>query len=142
MKELFEGEHFFRDLINRAMPAVQRLWAKIWPSAKEPRVLIENIFNRAGLSELTPEESVRMQAHLDTITDFQPRRRPLDVVLIRCNHDPFEGPFELDLCWGQAITGSTQIEVGPLRHLDFLDRKHIDGVAEIMKTHLKSRVDA
>ena len=141
IKELFEGKHFFRNLINRGKPAVQRLWARIWPSAKEPDVQVEDLFVRAGMSELTYEESARMQAHLDSTIDFQPRRRPLDAVLIRCSHDPFEGPFELDLGWKQAITGNTLVEVVPLRHHDFLDRNHIELVAELMKTHLKSRTD-
>ncbi len=141
VKELFEGKHFFRDLINRGKPVVQRLWAKIWPTAKDPDILVEDIFMRAGMSELTPEESARMQAHLETIIDFQPRHLPLNVVLVRSSHDPFEGPFEYDLGWKQAITGSTQVEVVPLRHHDFLDKNHIGLVAEIMKTHLNSRID-
>ena len=40
VKELFEGEYFFRTLINRGKPALHRLWAKIWPSAKEPDVCL------------------------------------------------------------------------------------------------------
>ena len=82
-----------------------------------------------------------MQMHLDTTTDFQPRRHPLNVVLIRSSHDPFEGPFELDLGWKEAVTGNIQVEVIPLRHHDFLDRNHIVLVAEIMKNHLNSRTD-
>ncbi len=138
-RELFEEEHFFRNLVARGRPAAQRLWAKIWPTAKEPDVHVQDLFSRSGMSELTPEESIRMQAHLDTTIDFQPRRHPLNVVLIRSIHDPFEGPFEFDLGWQQAITGDTSIEVVPLRHNDFLDKNHIQPVAEIMKTHLNSR---
>ena len=141
IKELFEGEDFFRNLINRGKPALQRLWARIWPSAKEPDVHVEDIFQRAGMSELTSEEAARMQMHLDTTTDFQPRRRPLDVVLIRSSYDPFEGPFELDLGWKQATTGDVLVEVVPLRHHDFLDKNHIGHVAEIMKNHLNARTD-
>ena len=141
IRELFEEEHFFQNLINRGKPALQRLWAKIWPSAKEPDVHVEDLFTRSGLSELTPEESARMQAHLDTTMDFQPRRHPLNVVLIRSSHDPFEGPFEIDLGWKQAVAGETLVEVVPLRHHDFLDKNHIELVAETMKTHLKARID-
>ena len=65
IKELFEGENFFRNLINRGKPAMQRLWTRIWPSAKEVDVHVENLFQRAGMSELTSEEAARMQAHLD-----------------------------------------------------------------------------
>ena len=140
VKELFEEENFFQNLINRGKPAVQRLWAKIWPSAQEPDVYVEDIFMRAGMSELTPEESARMQAHLDTTIGFKPRRHPLNVVLVRSSHDPFEGPFDLDLGWKQAITGNILVEVVPLRHHDFLDKNHIGHVAEIMKTHLEARV--
>ena len=140
VKELFEEENFFQNLINRGKPAVQRLWAKIWPSAREPDVYVEDIFMRAGMSELTPEESARMQAHLDTTIGFKPRRHPLNVVLVRSSHDPFEGPFDLDLGWKQAITGNILVEVVPLRHHDFLDKNHIGHVAEIMKTHLEARV--
>ena len=118
---------------------MRRLWTRIWPSAKDPGVYVENLFMRAGQSELTSEESARMQAHLDTTIDFQPRRQPLNVVLIRSSYDPLEGPFELDLGWKQAVTGNTQVEVVPLRHHDFLDKNHIGLVAEIMKTHLNSR---
>ena len=82
-----------------------------------------------------------MQMHLDTTTDFQPRRRPLDVVLIRSSYDPFEGPFELDLGWKQATTGDVLVEVVPLRHHDFLDKNHIGHVAEVMKNHLNARTD-
>ena len=141
IKELFEGEDFFRTLINRGKPALQRLWSRIWPFAKEPDVYVEDVFQRAGMSELTSEEAARMQMHLDTTTDFQPRRHPLNVVLIRSSHDPFEGPFELDLGWKEAVTGNIQVEVVPLRHHDFLDRNHIGLVAEIMKNHLNSRTD-
>ena len=139
IKELFEGEHFFRNLLKRGKPAVQRLWTRIWPSPKEPDVHVQDLFQRAGKSELTDEESARMQKHLDTTEEFQPRRHPLDVVLIRSSHDPFEGPFELDLGWKQAISGDTLIEVVPLRHHDFLEKNHIGHVAEKMKTHLNAR---
>ena len=140
-KELFQEEQFFRHLIKRGKPVMQRLWAKIWPSAQKPYIHVEDLFIRSGMSELTPEESVRMQAHLDTTIDFQPRRYPLDVVLVRSIHDPFEGPFELDLGWKQAITGNIEIEVVPVRHNDFLDKNHIQLVAGIMKDHLNSRID-
>ena len=139
IKELFEEEDFFRNLINRGKPALQRLWARIWPSVKEPDVYVEDLFQRAGMSELTSEEAAQMQAHLDTTTDFQPRRLPLNVVLIRSSYDPFEGPFELDLGWKQATTGDILVEVVPLRHHDFLDKNHIGHVAEIIKTHLNAR---
>jgi len=136
VKELFEGQNFLRNLINRGKPAVQRLWARIWPSVQEPGIDVVNLFMRAGMSELTSEEAARMQAHLDTTIDFQPRHRPLNVVLIRSSYDPFDGPFELDLGWKQAVTGTTKVEVVPLRHHDFLDKNCIGLVAEIMKTHL------
>ncbi len=139
VKELFEEEHFLRNLISRGKPVVQRLWAKIWPSAQAPIIQVEDLFMRAGMSTLTPEESARMQAHLETTIDFQPRLAPLNVVLVRSSHDPFQGPFELDLGWKQAITGSTLVEVVPLRHHDFLNKNHIGLVAEIMKTHLNAR---
>ncbi len=138
VKELFEGQNFLRNLINRGKPAIQRLWARIWPSVQEPGIDVVNLFMRAGMSELTPEEAARMQAHLDTTIDFQPRHRPLNVVLIRSSYDPFDGPFELDLGWKQAITGKTEVEVVPLRHHDFLDKNCIGLVAEIMKNHLNS----
>lgn len=139
VKELSEGEQFFQNLIKRGKPVVQRAWAKVWPSAKAPNVHVEDIFQRAGVSELTAEESARMQTHLETLIDFQPRRCPLDIVLVRSCHDPFEGPFEYDLGWKQAITGKIIVEVVPLRHHDFLDKKHIVRVAEVIKTYLKSR---
>ena len=144
VKELFEEEHFFKNLADRGRPVVQRLWARIWPSAKPPVHTVESLFQRANLSELTAEEAARMQAHLDTTVDFQPQRLPLDVVLIRSSHDPFEGPFELDLGWKQAVSGNIQVEVVPLRHHQFLSKQHIGLAAEIMKTHLNSRaaVDA
>ena len=141
-RELLEEENFFQNLVNRGKPALQRLWAKIWPSAKEPDVHVEDLFERAGMSELTPQESARMQAHLNTIIDFQPRRYPLDVVLVRSPHDPLQGPFESDSGWSQAIQGKTQIEIVPLRHHDFLNKKFSQTVAEIMKSHLNSRIDA
>ena len=65
VRELFEGQHFFRNLISRGKPALQRLWTRIWPSAKDPVIQVENLFMRAGMSELTTEEATRMQAHLD-----------------------------------------------------------------------------
>ena len=141
VKELVEEKDFFRNLVKRGRPVVQRLWAKIWPSAKAPKHIVQDLFARANLSGLTSEEAARMQAHLDITVDFKPRRHPLNVVLIRSSHDPFEGPFELDLGWSQAIAGDTQVEVVPLRHHEFLSRKHIGQVAEIMKTHLSSRGD-
>ena len=141
VKELFEEKQFFRNLISRGKPAMQRLWTRIWPTAKDPGVCVGDLFMRAGQSELTSEESARMQAHLDTTVDFQPRRHPLNVVLIRSSSDPFEGPFELDLGWKEAVTGNIQVEVVPLRHHDFLDRNHIGLVTEIMKNHLNSRTD-
>lgn len=91
------------------------------------------------MSKLTPEEAVRMQTHLETVNGFEPRRHPLNVVLIRSSYDPFEGPFEIDLGWKQAITGDTLVEVVPLRHHDFLSRAHIGRVAEVVKNHLNSR---
>ena len=141
VKELVEEKNFFQNLIKRGKPVVQRLWAKIWPSAEPPKHMVVDLFARANLSGLTSEEAARMQAHLDTTVAFQPRRDPLDVLLIRSSHDPFEGPFELDLGWSQAVNGNTQVEVVPLRHHEFLSRKHIGQVAEIMKTHLNSRTD-
>ena len=141
VKELVEETHFFRNLVKRGKPVVQRLWAKIWPSAAPPKHMVVDLFARANLSGLTPAETARMQAHLDTTVAFQPRRLPLNVVLIRSSHDPFEGPFELDLGWSQAVAGNTQVEVVPLRHHEFLSKKHIGQVAEIMKTHLNSRTD-
>ena len=138
-QELFEQEHFLRNLIARGKPAAQRLWAKVWPSAKEPEIHVDDLFQRAGVSELTAEESARMQAHLDTTMEFEPRNYPLDVVLLRSSHDPFEGPFEYDLGWSQAITGNTEIEVIPLRHHDVLDKNHIQPMADIVKKHLNAR---
>ena len=141
IRELLEEENFFRNLVNRSKPVLQRLWAKVWPSAKAPELHVEDLFARSGMSTLTPEESARMQAHLDTTIDFQPRRYPLDVVLIRTPHDPLQGPFESDLGWSQAIQGKTQIEIVSLRHYDFLNKKFSETIAEAMKTHLNSRVD-
>ena len=141
VKELFEEENFFKNLSDRGKPVVQRVWAKIWPSAKEPDVIVDDLFQRSGMRKLTAEESARMQAHLDTVIDFKPRRHPINVVLVRCSHDPFEGPFEIDLGWKQAITGDTVIEVVPLRHHDFLNKKHSELVAEVMKIHLNARGD-
>ena len=138
--ELFEEENFFQNLVNRSKPPLQRLWAKIWPSAKEPDLHVEDLFARSGMSELTPDESARMQAHLETTIAFQPRRYPLDVVLVRSPHDPFAGPFESDLGWSQAIQGKTQIEIVSLRHYDFLNKKFSESVAEIMKRHLNARI--
>ena len=140
--ELLEGENFFQNLIHRGKLPVQRLWAKLWPSAKEPDVHVGDLFARSGMSALTPEEAARMQTHLETMINFQPRRYPLDVVLVRSQHDPFEGPFEADLGWSQAIEGKTQIEVLSLRHYDFLNKKFSETVAATMKSHLNARVDA
>ena len=142
IQELTEEENFFANLVNRGKPALQRLWAKVWPGAKDPELQVEDLFNRSGLSELTREEALRMQAHLETTIDFQPRGCPLDVVLVRCANDPFEGPFERDLGWSQAIAGDTTIEVISVRHNDFLDKKHVEPLAEIMKRHLQARADA
>ena len=141
IRELLEEENFFRNLVNRGKPVLQRLWAKVWPSAQAPDLHVEDLFARSGVSGLTPEESARMQAHLDTTIDFQPRRYPLDVVLVRTPHDPFEGPYESDLGWSQAIQGKTQIEIVSLRHYDFLNKKFSDTIAKTMKTHLNSRID-
>jgi len=141
VKELLEEKHFLKNLIQRGRPVVQRLWAKIWPSAQAPKHTVEDLFARSGLSELTPEESARMQAHLGTTENFQPRRHPINVMLIRSKHDPFEGPFELDLGWKQATAGNIQVEVVPLRHHQFLSKDHIEIVAETMKTHLNSRIN-
>ena len=140
--ELFEGENFFQNLVHRGKPPLQRLWAKIWPWAKQPDVHVEDLFTRSGMSELTPQEAARMQTHLDTTTDFQPRRYPLDVVLVRSLHDPFEGPFESDLGWSQAIQGKTHIEIVSLRHNEFLNKKFSKTVAQTMKRHLNARIDA
>ena len=140
VRELFEEKDFFRNLFDRGRPVVQRLWAKIWPSAQPPVHTVEGLFQRANLSGLTPEEASRMQAHLDTTVAFQSRRDPLNVVLIRSSHDPFEGPFELDLGWKQTVSGDIRVEVVPLRHHEFLSKKHIGQVVEIMKTHLNSRI--
>ena len=93
VKELFEDKDFFKNLTDRGKPVVQRLWAKIWPSAKPPVHTVEALFQRANLSDLTLEEATRMQAHLDTTVAFQPRRHPLDVVLVRSSHDPIRRPF-------------------------------------------------
>ena len=141
IRELLEEENFFRNLVNRGKPVLQRLWAKVWPSAQAPDLHVEDLFARSGVSGLTPEESARMQAHLDTTIDFQPRRYPLDVVLVRTPHDPFEGPYESDLGWSQAIQGKTQIEIVSLRHYDFLNKNFSDTIAKTMKTHLNSRID-
>ena len=141
IRELLEGENFFQNLVHRGKLPLQRLWAKIWPSAREPDVHVEDLFARSGMSELTPEEAARMQAHLETTIDFQPRRYPLDVVLVRSLHDPFEGPFESDLGWSQAIQGKTQIEIVSLRHNEFLNKKFSETVAEPMKRHLNARID-
>ena len=140
--ELFEGENFFQNLISRGKPPLQRLWAKIWPWAKQPDVQVEFLFTRSGISSLTPQESARMQAHLDTTIDFQPRRYPLDVVLVRSLYDPFEGPFESDLGWSQAIQGKAQIEIVSLRHNEFLNKNFSEIVAETMESHLSARIDA
>jgi len=137
--ELFEGENFFQDLFNRGKAPVQRLWAKIWPSAKKPDVHVEDLFTRSGMSALTPQESARMQTHLETTIYFQPRRYPLDVVLVRSLYDPFEGPFESDLGWSQAIQGKTQVEIVSLRHNDFLNKEFSETIAKIMKSHLNDR---
>jgi len=140
--ELLEGEDFFQNLVHRSKLPLQRLWAKIWPSAKQPNVHVEDLFERSGMSSLTPQEAARMQMHLETTIDFQPRRYPLDVVLVRSLHDPFEGPFEPDLGWSQAIQGKTQIEIVSLRHYDFLNKNFSETVAGKMKIHLNARVDA
>ena len=141
IRELLEGENFFQNLVHRGKLPLQRLWAKIWPSAKRPDVHVEDLFARSGMSELTPQESARMQAHIDTANDFLPRRYPLDVVLVRSLHDPFEGPFESDLGWSQAIQGKTQIEIVSLRHHDFLNKNFSETVTETMKRHLNARID-
>ena len=79
---------------------------------------------------------------LDTTIDFQPRRYPLDVVLVRTPNDPLEGPFESDLGWSQAIQGKTQIEIVSLRHYDFLKEENSETITQTMKRHLNARIDA
>ena len=69
----------------------------------------------------------------------RPRRYPLDVVLVRSLYDPFEGPFESDLGWSQAIQGKTQVEIVSLRHNDFLNKEFSETIAKIMKSHLYDR---
>ena len=54
IRELLEGENFFQNLVHRGKLPLQRLWAKIWPSAKRPDVHVEDLFARSGMSELTP----------------------------------------------------------------------------------------
>ena len=86
IRELLEGENFFQNLVHRGKLPLQRLWAKIWPSAKRPDVHVEDLFARSGMSELTPQESAQMQAHIDTANDFLNKKFSESVAEIMKRH--------------------------------------------------------
>ena len=138
--ELLEDKNVFRNLIKRAGPALQRVWAHVWPSAEEPEIEVGALFERAGIiSELTPEEAGRMQAHLNTTLEFRAQVCPVDVVLIRSKHDPLEGPYENGLGWEQAVSGNVQIELISVRHYDMVAKGKLEPVAEVVRRYLDAR---
>ena len=140
IRELLEGQNVFGNLIKRAGPASQRIWAHVWPSAEEPEIEVVALFERAGVtSELTPEEASRMQAHLDTTLDFRAQGYPIDIVLIRSKHDPLEGPYENSLGWGQAVSGNIQVESVSVRHYDMVAKSKLEPVAEMVRRYLDAR---
>jgi len=42
--ELLEEKNIFRNLIKRAGPTLQMIWAHVWPSAKEPEIEVVALF--------------------------------------------------------------------------------------------------
>ena len=139
IRELLEGHNIFRNLIKRSVPAMQRIWAHVWPSAKEPEIGVAALFERAGVSELTSEEESRMQAHLNTTSEFRAQGYPIDIVLIRSKHAPLEGPYEKDLDWNQAVSGNIQVESVSVRHYDMVAKNKLKPVADMVRRYLDAR---
>ena len=139
-RELLEGKNVVRNFFKRAVPALQRIWAHIWPSAKEPEIEVVALFERSGIvTGLTSEEANRMQAHLDTMTKFRAQGYPIDIVLIRSKYDPLEGPHQNNLGWDQAVTGNIQIESVPVRHYDMVAKGKLKPVAKMIRRYLTAR---
>ena len=139
IRELLEGHSVFRNFIKRSVPASQRIWAHVWPSAKEPEIEVVALFERAGVSELTSEEASRMQAHLNTTSEFRAQGYPIDIVLIRSKHAPLEGPYEKDLGWNQAVSGNIQVESVSVRHYDMVAKSKLKPVADMVRRYLDAR---
>ena len=139
IQELLEGENAFGNLIKRAGPSLHHLWARVWPSAEEPKVEVEALFERSGITGLKPEEVSRMQAHLDSVIDFRAQGYPIDIVLIRSKHDPLEGPYEDELCWNQAVSGSIQVETVSVRHYDMVGKSTLGPVAAMLSDYMTAR---
>ncbi len=138
--ELYAEGDFFLSMIKRSKSVTLRLWTKIWPFAKKHKIDVRDLFTQSSSSDLPADEAARVQTHLDTILNFQPRRLPLNVVLIRGRYDQLEGSFELDLGWNLAVTGDIQVEVISLQHHQFLFKNRVQLLAEKMKAHLNARV--
>ena len=140
IRELLEEKNVFKNFVKRARPTLQMIWAHVWPSAEEPEVEVVALFERAGIvSELTPEEVSRMQAHLNTTLDFRAQGYPIDIVLLRSKYDPLEGPYEDDLGWNQAVSGSIQVESVAVRHYDIVAKSKLEPVAELVRRYLDFR---
>ena len=80
-----------------------------------------------------------MQAHLDSVIDFRAQGYPIDIVLIRSKHDPFEGPYEDELCWNQAVSGSIQVETVSVRHYDMVGKSTLGPVAAMLSDYVTAR---
>jgi amino acid adenylation domain-containing protein len=139
IRELLEGRNAIGNLIKRAGPSLKHLWAQLWPWAPKPQVEVEALFERSGISELTPEEVSRMQAHLDSVIEFRSQGYPIDIVLIRSKHDPLEGPYEDGLGWDQAVSGNIQVQTVPVRHYDMLVKSTLGPVAAKLTDYVNAR---
>ena len=118
-REVLRGENPLRRLAVRSASAAVRGLHKWFPSLGHHRDDVRELFQDAD-GELTATEAEFMQAHLNAAMEFEPRRLPLDLVLLRTALDPFEGPHEPDLGWSRTVTGHVTVATVAGRHHELL----------------------
>jgi len=136
--EVYDQGNFLARFPRRAGSAIVRSAARWFPWLGEYKQTVDDLFQGVQV-DFTPHDMELMQHQLQTSLQYEPRRLPLNAVLLRTRLDPFEGPHELDLGWGRVIRGDVAIEAFPGRHEDLLSNASAADLATALARHLGRR---
>lgn len=138
LQEIFEEHGSLGESVERVTNAALRALARWFRRDRAYHEDIRGIFG--GLQvDFAAEDLASMQAQLDSMMEYRPKKILTNLILFRVALDPFEGPHEPDLGWGRVVSGAVHIEWLPGRHHELLTPVGVSRLASAMMRHLQQR---
>ena len=128
----------FEQFAKRCVGALRRVASRWSPLAAPHIPSIDEVLANAA-TELAPAHHKLIEDHLQMIQHHQFERMPIDIVLLRTELDPFEGPHEAELGWQRVTSGQIRIEYLSLPHMELLTPEGAPEVADIIQRYLLVR---